>query len=99
MRSGREEQRNLSIAVSSGSGTGTIQQSWDICRRIRVIPPSESYTFDVTVLDASGTLVWQRTGWVGSLSEVQELSLGICRTVSIANASNDGTYEVKFDMH
>lgn len=99
MNHGREEQRNLPIVVSSGSGSGNIAQSWDICRRIRVIPPSETDSFDITVLDGANTLVWKRAGWVGSLSEVQELSLGICKTISIANASSDGTYTVKFDMH
>lgn len=97
--SGREQSLRLTVAVSSGSGSGNIAQTWDICRRLRVIPPSETATFTVTVKDGNGYLVFQRSDWVGSFSEVQELSLGISRTVEISGATGDGNYIFCFDMH
>lgn len=96
---GREQSLKLSVAVSSGSGTGSIAQTWDICRRLRVIPPSENATYTVTVYDGNSYMVFRRDDWQGTFSEVQELSLGICRSVAISEATEDGNYVFCFDMH
>lgn len=96
---GKEQSRLLNITVSSGSGSGTITNQWDISRWIRVIPVAESDTFDVTVKDAAGDIIIKRTGQLGTLSENLEISLGIAKTVEIANAAQDGTYKVKLDLH
>jgi hypothetical protein len=96
---GREEVRPLSITVSSGSGTGTLTSIWAIARRVRIIPPSETTSYDVAIKDADGNLIINREAVVGTLSEIQELSLAIASTVTISNGSSDGTYKVRFDMH
>jgi hypothetical protein len=41
----------------------------------------------------------KRTGHVGTFAEKVEMSLGIMGTISIANATQDGTYQVRLDMH
>ena len=96
---GREQSLRLDITVSSGTGTGTITSTWDICRRLRIIPPSETDTYNVNIKDGEGHLIFARTSQLGTLSELQELSLGICRTVNISSSSSEGNFSVKFDMH
>jgi hypothetical protein len=96
---GKEQSKRLAITVSSGTGTGTVTNQWDICRRWRLIPPSEAAVFTVTLKDADGHMVAKRTEKTGTLSEIDEISLGIVRTVEITSATVDGSYIVKFDMH
>jgi hypothetical protein len=38
-------------------------------------------------------------GKTGTFAAALEFSLGILKTVEIANATQNGTYKVKFDMH
>ena len=96
---GREQSLRLSITVSSGSGSGTLTNSWDIVRWLRVIPIAESDTYTVTVKDADGYIMLNRTGQLGTFSEMVEMSLGIMRTIEISSAAQDGTYVVKLDMN
>jgi hypothetical protein len=96
---GREEVRPLSITVASGTGTGSITGIWAIARRIRVIPPAETTSYDISVKDGAGDLIIKREAVVGTLSEIQELSLAIASSVVIAKSSADGTFKVRFDMH
>lgn len=96
---GSQESIRGSIVVSSGSGQLTITNKWLNARWIRVKPVSESDTFDLTISDADGMIMASRTTNLGTLSERLEMSLGIMRTIAIANASQDGTYTVKFDIH
>jgi len=96
---GKEQVKRLNITVSSGSGIGTVTNQWDICRRWRLIPPSESATYTISLKDADGDLIAKRTATTGTLSEVDEISLGILRTIEITSASADGTYVFKADMH
>lgn len=96
---GREQVKRLPITVSSNTGTGTVTNQWDIARWIRIKPVAETDSFDVTFKDADGDIMVKRTGQVGTLSENLSLSLGILRTVLIENATQDGTYVCKFDLH
>jgi hypothetical protein len=96
---GKEQVKRLAITVSSGSGSGTVTNQWDICRRWRLIPPSEAAIYTVTLKDADGHMIAKRTQTTGTLSEIDEISLGIVRTVEITSASEDGSYIAKFDMH
>lgn len=99
MQPGQESCRQLLVSVTSGSGTGTIERVWSLARRVRVVPPSESTSYDASISDLDGHLIFKRTGQIGTLSEIQELSLGIAGTVAISNGTSDGTYTFKFDMH
>jgi len=96
---GREQSLRLSITVSSGSGTGTVTNAWDLVRWLRVIPVGESDTYTLTVKDADGHIMLKRTGHTGTFSELVEMSLGIMRTIEISSASADGTYTCKLDMN
>lgn len=100
---GREQSILLNVTVSSGSGTGTFANMWAIARRIRIIPPSESTTYDCMIKDADGDLIFDSTDGIspttGTLSMLNEMSLGIMKTISIVNASGDGTWKIKLDMH
>lgn len=96
---GREQVRLLNITVSSGSGTGTITPIWTHANWVRVIPPSESATYDVTFLDGDGDIMVKRTGQTGTMAEMLELSLGILSSVQVANGDQDGTYKVKLDCN
>lgn len=96
---GKEQSKLLTITVTSGSGTGTITNQWDIARWVRIIPVAEGNTYDVAFKDADGDIIASRTGQSGTLSEMLSLSLGILKTVAITNASQDGTFKAKFDMH
>ncbi len=95
----REESRTLTIVVSSGSGTGTISNSWDVTRRIRVSPPNETATYDFTIKDNAGRLILKRTDKEGTLSEAQQISTGIAKTFVVEEATVDGNYIVSLDMH
>lgn len=96
---GKEQSRLLNITVSSGSGSGTITNQWDVCRWIRIIPVDEADTYNAIVKDADGDIIINRTGQLGTLSENLEISLGIAKTIEISSASQDGTYKVKLDLH
>jgi hypothetical protein len=96
---GREQSKRLSITVSSGSGSGTITNQWDLARWVRVIPPSESDSYTLTIKDGDGHVMVVRTDQLGTFSEKLEMSLGIMRTVEISSASADGAYVAKFDIH
>ena len=96
---GKEQVRLLNITVSSATGTGVVSNQWDIARWVRVIPTAEVDSYDVTFKDADGDIMVKRTGQVGTLAEMLEMSLGIVKTVLIENSTADGTFKVKFDMH
>lgn len=96
---GREQSLKLAITVTSGAGTGTVINAWDVCYWLRVHPVSESDTFTLQIKDAGGYLMLSRTSQVGSFSERIEMSLGIMRTIEISSASADGQYLCHFDMH
>lgn len=99
MATGKEQSRLLNITVAAGTGTGTVVAEWSLARWIRVIPTTESDTYDVTFKDADGDPMVVRTGLTGTMSEQLGLSLGILRTVVITNSSSSGTYKAKLDMH
>lgn len=94
-----EQSLPLNITVSSGSGTGTITNKWEICRWIRIKPIAETDTYNVVISDADGVIMLSRTSQLGTLSERVEMSLGIMRTITITGATQDGTYVCKFDLH
>ena len=96
---GKEQSLRLGITVSSGAGIGTLTSQWALARWIRIIPVAEGNTYTVTMKDADGDIIIQRTGQSGTLSENLKLSLGILKTIEIDSASQDGTYIAKFDMH
>jgi len=99
MDAGREQSLPLTVAVSSGSGTGTIAKIWSICRRLRIIPPNENAEYTFSILDGSGYLIFKRVAQLGSFSDNQYLSLGVANSVSIESATVDGDYRFIFDMH
>lgn len=99
MAVGKEQSRLLNIAVAGGGGTGTIVPEWALARWLRVIPPSESDSYDVTFKDGDGDLMVLRTGMIGTMSEQLDISLGILKSIVIANSSSTGTYKLKMDMH
>lgn len=99
MSVGRQQSLRLNIAISSGTGTGALVKAWDIVRWLRVIPVAESDTYTLTVKDADGHIMLKRTSQLGTFSENIEMSLGIMKTVLIEDATQDGTYIVKLDMH
>lgn len=96
---GREASIRLNITVSSGTGTGTITNTWEKVNWLRVVPIAESDTFDVTIKDGDGYIMLKRTGQTGTFSEQVEMSLGIMKTILIENAAQDGTFVCKFDFH
>ena len=96
---GREQSRRLSITVSSNTGTGTVVPIWSRARWVRVIPVAETDSYDVTFKDADGHIMAKRSGQVGTMAEMLDLSLGILATVLIESATQDGTYILKLDMH
>lgn len=96
---GSQQSIRGTIVVSSGAGVLTITPIWQNARWVRIKPVSETDSFDVTIADADGIIMALRTGQVGTMSEQLQLSLGIVRTITIANASADGTYQVRFDLH
>jgi hypothetical protein len=103
MQPGKEQSLRLNVAVSGGSGTGTFTNEWTLVRRVRVIPTTESDTYVCQIKDADGHLIFDSNdsggSLTGTLSMLNEMSLGIMRTVEITSASADGTYTIKLDLH
>jgi hypothetical protein len=96
---GKEQVRRLSITISSATGTGNLTPEWTLTRWIRVIPVAETDSYDVTLKDGESHIIMKRTGQVGTLSENLVFSLGIVKSILIENASQDGTYVFKADLH
>lgn len=96
---GREQSLLLNITVAAGTGTGSVAPLWAIARWVRIIPVTEADVYDVTFKDGDGDVIAVRTGQVGTMSEQLSLSLGILKTVVIANSSNNGTFKLKMDCH
>ena len=99
MSPGREQSRLLNITVLSNTGTGSVVPIWAIAKWVRVIPVAETDSYDVSFKDADGDIMVKRSGQIGTMSEMLELSAGIFRTILIENATQDGTYKLKLDMH
>ena len=99
MNTGKEQVRRINITVSSNTGTGTLTSEWTLARWVRIIPVAETDSYDVTLRDADNHIMLKRTGQTGTLSENIEMSLGIISSVLIQNATQDGTYIAKFDLH
>lgn len=103
MTLGKEQSLRMNITVSSGAGIGTIENQWSLVRRVRIIPPSESTTYVCQIKDADGHLIFDSddTGGslTGTLSMLNEISLGIAKTVEISSSSSEGQFVVKFDLH
>src|SRR5213595_1383560 len=99
MNPGSQEVKRLVIAVTSGTGTGTVTPTWLVTRWIRIHPVSESDTFVLTFKDGEGTIILVRTGLTGTFSENLQISLGILKTIVVTSASQDGNYVVHFDCH
>lgn len=96
---GREQVRLLNITVSSNTGTGSVTPLWAIARWVRVVPVAETDSYDVTFKDGEGDIMVKRTGQIGTMAEMLDLSVGILKTVLIENATQDGTYKLKLDLH
>lgn len=96
---GSQQSIRGTITISSGAGSLTVTNVWLNARWVRIQPVAEANTYDVTISDADSMLMLKRTTQLGTLSEKLEMSLGIMRTIQIANATQDGTYTVKFDIH
>ena len=96
---GSERSIRGSITISSGSGSLALTPVWLNARWVRIKPVAESDTFDVTISDADGIIIVKRTGQLGTMSEQLEISLGIAKTIDIASAAQDGTYQVRLDPH
>lgn len=96
---GKQASKRLDVSVTGGTGTGTLTNQWDIARRIRIIPPSETTTYDISIKDGENDLIILRTGAMGTISEQLELSMGICSLITITNSSSNGTFRCKFDLH
>lgn len=96
---GSERSIQGSITVSSGTGELSLTPIWLNARWVRIKPVAESDTYDVTIADGDGILIVSRTGQTGTLSEQLGISLGIAKTITIANAAQDGTYLVRLDPH
>lgn len=96
---GSQQSVKGTITISSGSGSLTLTNAWLNARWVRVKPVAETDSFDLTISDADGIIMLYRQGQTGTLSEKLEMSLGIMRTVQIANATADGTYTLKLDIH
>ena len=95
---GSEQVKKLVIAVSSGSGTGTVTETWLLARWIRVHPIAETDSFHVIFKDGEGFIMLDRDN-VGTFSERLEMSLGILKTIEITGATQDGVYICHFDCH
>jgi hypothetical protein len=96
---GSERSIRGAITVSSGSGSLSLTPIWLNARWVRIKPVAETDSYDVTISDGDGILIASRTGQIGTMSEQLSISLGIAKTIAIANASQDGTYEVRLDPH
>lgn len=96
---GSQQSIKGTISVSSGAGSLTLTPTWLSARWIRVKPVNETDTYDLTISDADGIIMLTRLTQTGTFSEKMEMSLGVMRTVQIANAASDGTYQVRFDTH
>ena len=96
---GSERSIQGSITVSGGAGTLNLTPVWLNARWVRVQPVAESDTYDLTIKDADGILIVSRTSQLGTMAEQLEISLGIAKSISIANAAQDGTYKVRLDPH
>lgn len=99
MAVGREQVIPLGIVISSATGTGTFSNVWALARWVRIKPIAETDTYDITIKDGEGIIMLSRTGQLGTFSEQLNMSLGIMRTITIANATQDGTYQCRLDMH
>lgn len=88
----------LTMVTSGGTGELVLTQQWDIATWVRVIPPAENVVYDLELEDADGHLMVLRTGITGTYSEKLQISLATLNTVSIANATQDGTFTIKFDL-
>lgn len=87
-------QEKYTVSTSSGSASQTIIAGGNICYDIFVKAATSSTTFDVSLTDIYGNVVYTRNDITGELSEqLQKLTYGNW-TLNISGASADESFKI-----
>ena len=84
------------ITASSGTGNATFNSKHYLCRKIYIKAATNTTTFDATLTDRYGDVVWGRYDNIGELSEnLVEPGYGNW-TLTILNSSADEIFTYTF---
>lgn len=82
------------ITVSGGTGSVVVVAT-GVINALAFIPPSESAVYDVNFVDVDNFGIHGDRGLIGSETIRDEFSIWDRATLTISNASVDGTYKFK----
>lgn len=92
----RPKEHIVSITVSTGSGTNVEYFRDEIVKGICFTPPSSTASYDVKVVNKNLTQIYHESDLSGE-TDVQKDSLFLgMMTITVENASVDGTYKITF---
>lgn len=87
-------QEKYTVTASSGSASHTIIAGGNICYDIFVKSASSTTTFDVSLTDVYGNVIYTRTDITGELNEQLQKLTYANWTLSISNASVDEEFKI-----
>jgi hypothetical protein len=84
----------LSITVTSGTGSEVVHFKHEVLKQVIVVPPSASAAYDVSLTNPRNIGKFDELDAEGTLNESVDLLVRDTHTFTISNASADGTYTV-----
>ncbi len=88
----------LQLTVLLGSVSGNTQNLMGICHHIAIKPATSTTQYDISIVDSSGIVVYERTGEIGTLSELLELPVRDIYTISLTNVTVDELFIIKLNI-
>lgn len=88
----------VKLTTAAGVASGNTQKLNGIVYEILVKPATASTTYDITMTDSSGVVVYERLSETGTLAEVNTLPVWGVYTISLANATANELFIIKLMM-
>lgn len=89
----------VSLTTVLGAASGNTQNLNGIVYEILVKPTTSTTTYDITLTDSSGVVIFEQLSETGTLNEVNMLPVWGVYTISLANATANEAFLVKLMMH
>ena len=85
----------LSTNTSAGSASENTAYLRGLCHHIIVKPASEDTTYDITITNPAGVIIYHRRSETGVLSELTKIPVLGIYTISILNSTKDENFIIQ----
>lgn len=84
----------LTITVAGGTGSEVVHFKHEVLKQIIVVPPSDAAAYDISITNPRNIGKFDELDAEGTLNESVDLLVRDTHTITISNASANGTYTV-----